>query len=178
MKTSQFFILLIIGVLLTAFITNPDRKKHSEKATEILFETNQEDENYGILGGLVSTLASKTVESNIKIKDYYLFSKSYAFSPSRNRKLNLGFGIFGQVLSLADSTDINIYLKQSSKNSIGIDPKESKETEIAKYDTLATKNNTKNRVKKVSKKEDAETQEAINSILNGTDENSNSYYDN
>lgn len=166
MKTSQFSILLLIGILLTAFITNPDRKKHSEKATEILFDVNEDDENYGILGGLIGSFSTSTIEGNIKIKDYYLFSKSYIYSPSRNKKLDLGLGFLGKVIPLSDYTDVQKYLDEGTKNlenrseEVSIYEKQNEETGDSKPDLNQDKEASPERMI------DKEKQDAIlNSIL-------------
>ncbi|WP_026836537.1 hypothetical protein [Gillisia sp. JM1] len=174
MKTGQFILLLCIGVLLASFITNPDREKHAENATEMLFQLNKEEDNYGILGGLISTFSKETVKANIKIKNYYLFSKSYIYSPSRDKRLDLGLGIFGQVVPLSHSEEIESFQKLPAKST---------SSKINESSGVVEKpNNSKMEILNENKKPSHESEEAMESLLNGREvenrENPSGYYDN
>ena len=170
MKNGQFVLLLSIGILLTAFITNPSREKHAENATELLFNLNNSKGSFGILGGLVSTFSKETIKANIKIEDYYLFSKSYAFSTSRNKWLELGLGLFGQIIPLSDSTDVKEYLNENPKN---LEEKSGKvlDIEIQNEKNLSTKIIPSQKVEtRVKKLRTQETEDALNSIMRKPEE--------
>ncbi|HET8885605.1 MAG TPA: hypothetical protein VFM70_04540 [Salinimicrobium sp.] len=110
MKTSTIIILSIISIIFLAFITNPGREKHTENGLEVLFFLNEEkEEGLGIFGGLISTFAKETLAAKIRIEDYYLFSVSYIYSPTRDVTLDLGIGIFGQVFPLASEQEVLVY---------------------------------------------------------------------
>ncbi len=112
MKTIPFVLTLLLFIILIAFITNPGREKHAENATQILISQDIEKEgNWGMMGGLVGTFVKETVSGNIEIKNYYLFSKSHIYSERRDLKLDLGFGIFGQVMPIASEEELIAYEK-------------------------------------------------------------------
>lgn len=107
MNTKTIAILGIIVIILSlAFITNPDKEKHVNYAVEkIINEENGED--LGILGGLVDTFLKPTLAPKIKVENYYLFSISQLSSKDKKRRVNLGLGVFGQVIPLATTDEIN-----------------------------------------------------------------------
>lgn len=100
MKTKPLTIILILAILLIAFITNPSKDKHVNNAVEIIFN---EDNDLGILSGLVETLYKPTIAPKVKMDNYFLFSISYLNLKEDNERVNLGVGLFGQVLSINDS---------------------------------------------------------------------------
>lgn len=148
MKKSTTIVILVF-LLLIAFITNPTREKHVENGLEILFNTNDENQDYGIVGGLISTFEKDNLSTRININNYYLFSLSSLYLNDDNVNLRLGFGIFGQVFPLSNYENYKIY-KDDYRTLIPL--LESKQ---------------KNQVPNKSGKADKETTEALNKILNG-----------
>ncbi len=102
-------IVIIVFLLLIAFITNPTREKHVENGIEIIFNTNDENQDYGIVGGLISTFEKDNLSTRINIDNYYLFSLSNLYLKDSKVNLKLGFGIFGQVFPLSNYEDYKVY---------------------------------------------------------------------
>ncbi len=104
MKTQTAIIsATLVIILLLAFITNPDKEKHVNAAIERIVN---EDDRLGILGGLVDTFFKPTLAPSIKVNNYYLFSISHVTAKDKKQKINLGLGIFGQVISLATKREL------------------------------------------------------------------------
>jgi len=123
MKTKAIIISgIIVLILLLAFITNPEKEKHVNNAVEKIINEDGGDDLW-ILGGLVDTFLKPTLAPKIKVSNYYLFSISHISSKDKNQKLNLGFGIFGQVISLSTKEELNQFKSDnkpiSKENVIG-----------------------------------------------------------
>lgn len=178
MKTRPFILTLLFFILLIAFITNPGREKHAENATQILISQNiEKEENSGMMGGLVGTFVKETVSGNIEIKNYYLFSKSHIYSERRNLKLDLGFGIFGQVMPIASEEELIAYEKAPTtekKNTQGAATTPDNKKAVQEESNEIIRDN------KVPKlKEDTPTTDALESILGEPErevDTENSYY--
>ena len=104
MNTKTITTLSIIAIILIAFITNPSKQKHVDKSVEVLFH---DDNDLGILSGMVDTFYKPTIAPKVKIDNYYIFSVSYVRSKNKNKRMNIGLGLFGQVLSIASGDDVN-----------------------------------------------------------------------
>ena len=59
-----------IGIILVAFITNPTREKHANNGLEIIFDTNDANESYGLVGGLISTFEKETLSATMNLNNY------------------------------------------------------------------------------------------------------------
>ena len=105
---------IIVLILLLAFITNPEKEKHVNNAVEKILNEDGGDD-LGILGGLVDTFLKPTLTPKIKVSNYYLFSISHISSKDKKKKINLGFGIFCQVISLATQDEIGEFRSYKEK---------------------------------------------------------------
>jgi hypothetical protein len=114
MKTKPFVIIVILSLLLIAFITNPDKDKHLQNASQVLMEKAGAD-NSGLAGIFLELLSKEVARSKVEISNYYLFSVSYVYSEERNKTMNLGLGVFGQVISLVSDEDLKRYKTGSTK---------------------------------------------------------------
>jgi len=115
MNTKAITILAIIAILLTAFITNPSQKKHADVFIEDVMNNYVEPEmgTDDLATGAVSGIAKMFLSQRVKVKNYYLFSISYIHSKSRNKDLNTGLGLFGQVFPIASEKDWKEYKKKN-----------------------------------------------------------------
>ncbi|TXK78912.1 hypothetical protein [Mesonia sp. K4-1] len=114
MKTQLTVTISIFALILITFLTNPTRDKHTDNANELFLEhvLSEEGEKKSFTDALLSSLSEKMIKANLKIEDYYLFSFSHIHSNSRDKDLQLGFGILGKVFPIADKEDFKEYQKQ------------------------------------------------------------------
>lgn len=149
MNTKTITIISIIAILLIAFITNPSKQKHVDKTVEVLFHN---DSDLGILGGLVDTFYKPTIAPKVKVDNYYVFSISYLRLKENNKRMNIGIGLFGQVLSIVNENDLELFNKGNSTNS----PKKKKKTTIPSTQT-----------KQVKKETDKQTKDKLDNLIRG-----------
>lgn len=175
MKTKPLLIVIIILLLVGAFMTNPGRDKHAEAATEILLGLNRGGgENYGILGGLLGSFMEGFVGGNLKIDNYYLFSVSSIYSESRQKSLNLGLGLFDQVIPIASPEDVAAF-QDAPKKDVQ-EQKRKKSTADALKEFLNDSPETLEKIE-IEKHPDEETNKALESIMDSPEEPTNGYYD-
>ncbi|BDW93360.1 hypothetical protein MACH07_21920 [Flagellimonas marinaquae] len=107
MNTKTITILAIIALLLTAFITNPSQQKHSDVVLNQIVKQVEGDDGIGesIASGAVLGIAKMLLSQEVEVKNFYLFSISYIHSDSRNKTINAGLGLFGQVFPIARKED-------------------------------------------------------------------------
>lgn len=102
MSKKRLFALIIVVLILTAVITNPSAEKHEEaikeKATSILKQQlNYENEDAIQLGMTLfgDRIVKEFVQSNVVIKNYYLFSLVNVRWQSD--ETTIGVGVFGKI---------------------------------------------------------------------------------
>ncbi|GAB5565172.1 MAG: hypothetical protein Wins2KO_22350 [Winogradskyella sp.] len=108
MNKKVIYLFFIVVLLLAAFITNPTKEKHLENATEFLMKESGAD-NSGIQGLFLESFSTEVARSKTEIYNYYFFSISYVYSNERNKTMNLGLGIFGQVIPLVNDKSFEEY---------------------------------------------------------------------
>jgi|GEM_PF-5914579 len=149
MKKSTTLI-LILALLLIAFITNPSKEKHLQNGLEIAFDNSNEKNDYGVVENLISKFEKEKLITKINVKNYYLCSIS-SLHIGDNDDISLGLGLFGQIIPLSN---FDQYIQQKPKEEL-IVPQVNKEKKI--QDSKELKENSK------------ETEDALNRLINGPD---------
>lgn len=144
-------IVAVIGIILVAFITNPTREKHVNNGLEIIFDTNNKKEGYGVVGGLISTFEKETLSATLNLDNYYLFSISSVGSNKKEDQLKLGLGIFGQVIPISSHEDY----KSFGSEVPSLIPVLRNQTDIETRDTII---------------QSEETKRALDQLINGSEE--------
>lgn len=124
MNKKVIYLFFIVVLLLAAFITNPTKEKHLENATEFLMKESGAD-NSGIQGLFLESFSKEVARSKTEISNYYFFSISYVYSNERNKTMNLGLGIFGQVIPLVNDKSFEEY-KSGIENNNEVEKKKPK----------------------------------------------------
>jgi hypothetical protein len=95
-KSGRFFRWLIFfGLLVVAFITNPDKNKHTEKLNEKLYDIVPENDQTSIFKKIGKIVSNPLLDKVITVDNYYLFSVSKIEILGKTE--TLGYGVFGMV---------------------------------------------------------------------------------
>lgn len=129
MKTKPIVIIVILSLMLVAFITNPDKDRHLQNASQVLMEKAYVD-NSGMKGIFLELLSKEVARSKVEISNYYLFSISYVYSEERNKTMSLGLGLYGQVIPILSESDYKEYKSGDKVDTTSIEKTESKELSI------------------------------------------------
>lgn len=107
MNTKTITILAVIALLLTAFITNPSQQKHSDVVLDQMVKQieSESETSSSLASGAILGITKMLLSQEVEVKNYYLFSISYIHSDSRNKTINAGVGLFGQVFPIASKED-------------------------------------------------------------------------
>lgn len=105
MKVSKYYI-LAAAVLLVAFITNPGKEKHVEKASEVISEYLSSEEEADLFTIAMGSLVGAVVGYKMEVDNYLFFTTSSIRSKQRDEKLLCGVGFFGQVVWVASEKNI------------------------------------------------------------------------
>ncbi|MDT0646945.1 hypothetical protein RM545_09600 [Zunongwangia sp. F260] len=105
MKFSKYYI-LIAAVLLLAFITNPGKEKHVEKASEVISEYLSSEGEADLFTVAMGSLVGAVVGYKMDIDNFLFFTTSSIRSSKKDDTLLCGVGVFGQVIWVASENNI------------------------------------------------------------------------
>ena len=100
-RGKRFFRLLVLtGIIVTAFITNPDKKAHIEKLNEEVYGLFPDNSKSSIIKELSGFVTNPVLEKLINYDNYYVFSVS------KIKEEKIAYGVFGIVIFTKESNDI------------------------------------------------------------------------
>ena len=117
MKTKNA-VLIISGILLLAFITNPKKQRHVEKASEVVSEHLASEEQADLFTIAMGSLVGAIVGYKMEVDNYLFFTTSSIRSKKRNKTLLCGVGLFGQVIWVASKKDIEDFTSDHEEKGI------------------------------------------------------------
>lgn len=121
----KLFLLIVVGVVLAAVVTCPDKAAHqaavvdelnvamNDKISESL-EGNDFKKGLSFFGGAVaSRIVNSLTESTLKVNNYFVFSTGEINAGEKTRLVSVG--LFGHVYTLFSADDV----KDSMKDFLG-----------------------------------------------------------
>lgn len=129
MSKKLISIIIFIAVILVAIVTCPNKQAHKDAVAEkmnsaikaILLNdsTNNSkgdlERGFAALGTLIAQkVFEATIESNLQVNNYFIFSTSSLESGEEKNTLSVGF--FGHVFTTFDEKDIEENLNEQMKN--------------------------------------------------------------
>lgn len=104
MRISKNYI--VIAVLLIAFVTNPGKEKHVEKASEVFSEYLVSEGEADVFTIAAGSLIGAIVGYKMELDNFLFFTTSSIRSKKRDKTLLCGVGLFGQVIWVASRKDV------------------------------------------------------------------------
>ena len=121
--------IIVAAVLLIAFITNPGKEKHVEKASEVISENLSSEEEAGLFAIAMGSLVGAVVGYKLELDNFLFFTTSSMRSKKRDKTLLCGVGLFGQVIWVASKKDVEDFASDHKEKRVLTTP--SKELETA-----------------------------------------------
>ena len=120
-------VLIISGILLLAFITNPKKQRHVEKASEVITEYLASEGEADLFTVAMGSLVGVIVGYKMEVDNYLFFTTSSIRSKQRGKTLLCGVGLFGQVVWVASKKDIEDFTSDHEEKDLLKSPSKSKQ---------------------------------------------------
>jgi len=159
---------IIIIILIIAFITNPTKKDHNEKAIEFIVEISTPDDSV-LFEEFNKLVVNQKLKNKVKFNNYYIFSISHFNISETNKRFNIGLGLFGKIIPLGSKNKFDRLTSTASNTDSKIKVAKESPKKITAEKNKQTKSKTINEADRIAeeKKQKEDKKKKLDALIGG-----------